>query len=74
MNLGQWPWHRVALVSVLWGLGVCGFAAWRVLSLMPDTPVAAVSAPLVPPLILAFGPPLVLALSWLALRRQRGSS
>ena len=74
MGLRQWPWHRVALAGILWALAVCGFMTWRIFVQMPDAPVAAISFGLLDPMLVALGPPFLLAVAWLLARRQGSTS
>ena len=71
MSFAQWPARRLLLLGIGWAILAVASFIWRGLTMLPDPPggVAAVSFALWPLAFVALGPPLVLVLAWLVVRR-----
>jgi hypothetical protein len=71
VSISQWPARRLLLLGIGWAILAFAWFIWRGLTMLPDPPggVAAVSFGLWPLAYVALGPPLVLVLVWLVVRR-----
>ena len=78
MGLSEWPGFRIFLILVLWVVGVFIVAAWRVYwavaRTVADEGSAAVAMHLKWPMLIALGPPLLLAAAWLVVRLRAGKA
>ena len=75
MSFREWPGSRIVFLSIGWVLACLAFWYWLMSKLMSEmierSPgIGAVSMSLLEPVAVLFGPPLVLGLLWLALRRR----
>lgn len=77
MRLGEWPGFHGLRIALLWVILVAAVAGWRlywrVMQSAADGAPAAAFSP-TGPILVALGPPLVLAAAYALLRRRRGKS
>ncbi len=75
MSFRDWPASRIVLLSVAWVVLTVAVLAWwtlRRLRHVDSQGIAAISGGIFEPALVLFGPPLLLFLLWLALRRPAG--